>query len=377
MDLNAASQAVRSHATPQLVCLSNVVPRAVDWLWRNRIAVGKVTLLAGDPGLGKSFVSLDIASRVSTGAPWPDEPDVTRTPADVILLSGEDALDDTVRPRVDAMGADCDRIKALQGIIVSHSRAGDPERGVDLSKDIAALDEAMDQMNDCKLVVIDPISVYLGDANSNDNGEVRRVLSGLTRFAERRNVAVLLITHLRKGEGSPINRVIGSIGFVAAARAGLIIVKDPQNHDRRLMLPLKNNIAPDNGGLAYSIPREGDQSGTVCWEPDPVLLDAGDVLATPPKRRGPCPGVRDHAKAWLLTFLKEGPQPTATIAARAKECGISEATLRRAREELGVTSTKWGHAFWWQLPDNALALEGVDGQQAQPEQLDGPDDGWA
>lgn len=364
-------------ATPKFVLLSDVEPREVEWLWQNRIAIGKVNLLAGDPGLGKSYVTLDIASRVSTGAPWPDEPGVHRAVAGVILLSGEDFLDDTVRPRLDLLKADCTRIGAVQSVIVTRGgNRADVERGVDLSKDIESLEAAIDQIDGCKLVVVDPVSVYMGDVNSNDNAEVRGVLSQLSRLAERRNVAVLVVSHLRKGEGPPLTRVIGSVGFVAAPRTAWTIVKDPNNSERRLMLSLKNNIAPNVGGLAYAIPSEGEQAGTVCWEPEPVMLNADDVFVTPQQKRGPAPDLREEAKAWLQAKLDGVALPVNEIMAAADGAGISRATLRRAREELGVTSSKYGSGFWWALPDYVSGWGDVDEQHEQPEQVDGPDDEW-
>ena len=179
---------------PVLVCLADVEPRDVEWLWPRRIALGKITMLAGDPGLGKSFCSVDIAARISAGLAWPDLPDRPQSPGGVIILSAEDALDDTIRPRLDAAGADPSRVCALQAI-----QEIDPvtrrlrRRGFHLDKDLANLEGALRQMPGCRLVVIDPISSYMGDANSHNNAEVRGLLAPLSDLAARHRVAVLCI----------------------------------------------------------------------------------------------------------------------------------------------------------------------------------------
>ncbi len=267
-----------------IVRLSDVEPESVEWLWPGRIALGKLTLVAGDPGLGKSFLTLDMAARVSTGAGWPDSPGQRTDPGGVVLLSAEDALGDTIRPRLDAAGADVSRIVALEAIrSVGDVRGGGREsaRAFDLSRDLPTLEEAIRSVGDCRLVVIDPVTAYLGGVDSHKNADIRGLLAPLGALAERHRVAVVAVTHLNKASGGPaIYRAMGSLAFAAAARAAWAVTKDEPDPRRRLFVPIKNNIAPDTGGLAYRIEPLGvDGCPVVAWEPGPVNVSADDALA--------------------------------------------------------------------------------------------------
>ena len=267
-------------------------------------------MLAGDPGLGKSFVTLDMAARVLRGAAWPDEmpsaeggvPSVEgRTevsvgtaflppsplrlpPSSVVLLSAEDDMSKTIRPRLEALGADCLRIEAVEGI-EGHDADGTYSRPFDMSRDLAHLITAIERSGDCRLVVIDPISAYLGRVSENANAEVRSLLAPLAELAAKYNLAVVAVSHLRKEDGGAMYRTMGSMAFVAAARASWIITRDPDQSRRRLMLPVKNNLADDVGGLAYTIEPLGP-NGTpiVRWAAEPVAISV-DVAVTGPRRQ--------------------------------------------------------------------------------------------
>jgi len=170
---------ISARRQPVMVRMSDVEPQDVEWLWPGRIAVGKLTLLAGDPGLGKSFVSLDIASRVSLGSPWPDSRGHFAPEGSTVLLSAEDDEADTIRPRLDSAQARCDRISRLAAI-----KDGSKENTFDLERDIPALEMAVDLLGDCRLVIIDPISSYIvQNADSHKNSDVRRILAPLAQFA--------------------------------------------------------------------------------------------------------------------------------------------------------------------------------------------------
>lgn len=256
--------------TPVLVCLADVQSRPVEWLWSGRIALGKVTLIAGDPGLGKSFVTLDLAARVSRGMPWPDAPTLSAPLGGVVLLSADDDLEDTIRPRLDAAGADVQRIKAIHA--VRHNYKENPRESVfSLATDLVALEAAIQATHGCRLVIIDPITAYLGATDSHKNAEIRGLLAPLAALAAKYHVAIVLVTHLNKsGNGPAVYRTIGSIAFAAAARAVWGVVKDKDNERRRLMLPVKNNLAADALGLAYSIEPYGINGGpVVAWESKP------------------------------------------------------------------------------------------------------------
>jgi putative DNA primase/helicase len=341
---------------PVLVRLADVVAAPVQWLWEGRIAVGKTTMLAGDPGLGKSFLTLDMAARISTGMPWPDCPTLPNPAGGVVLLNCEDDLADTIRPRLDRMGADCTRITALAGVRTISGETGQMvERAFSLDRDVPRLEAAIRATPGCRLVIIDPITAYLGDADSHKNAEVRALLAPLGDLAARCGVAVVCVSHLNKGGGgAAIYRTMGSLAFVAAARAAWAVVKDRDDPagNRRLVLPVKNNLGPDNTGLAYRL-----IDGAVEWEPDPITMTADDALAssgdgTP----GPEPARRTHAVAWLRELLADGEMEVEEIRREAGHAGFAWRMLQRAAGELGVCRqrTAFGGPLTWRLAEAAI-----------------------
>ena len=338
---------------PVIVRLADVKPEPVAWLWPGRIALGKLTLIAGDPGLGKSFLTLDMASRVSTGAGWPDRRCESFAPGGVVLLSAEDGVADTIRPRLDAAGADVARIVALEAIRSVGDNGRESARTFDLSRDLLALESAIRSVEDCRLVVIDPVTAYLGGVDSHKNAEIRGLLAPLGAIAERHRVAMVAVTHLNKSGGGPaIYRAMGSLAFAAAARAAWAVSKDKDDPRRRLLLPIKNNIAPDTGGLAYRIEPLGvDGCPAVAWEPDPVNVSADDALAGD-RDEGGGRTERDDAADWLRDLLAPGPRPARDVERDARDAGYSIATVRRAKAAIGVVSRKpaFGGPWEWTLP---------------------------
>lgn len=344
MDTRARSAVLR--------VMADVRAEPVRWLWPGRIALGKLTMIAGDPGLGKSFLTLDLAARVSIGAGWPDAPHERGEPGGAVLLSAEDDIADTIRPRLDAAGADVSRIIALQAV-----RHGDgAARMFSLVTDLAALDDAIAQCAGCRLVVADPITAYLGKTDSHKNADIRGLLAPLAELAARHGVAIVAVSHLNKsGAGPAMYRTMGSLAFVAAARAAWAVARDPDDHARRLLLPVKNNLAPDAGGLAYTL-RTAGPGGTpyLLWDSRPVTVSADDVLAA--QIGGDDDRTeREDAAEWLRTALADGPVPADEVKRQAKANAISEATLRRAKSAVGVVARKLGFGdggqWLWALPD--------------------------
>ncbi|MDP6582331.1 MAG: AAA family ATPase, partial [Vicinamibacterales bacterium] len=218
------------------VLLSDVTPERVEWLWLGRIPSGKVTLIDGDPGLGKSALTTDLAARVSTGRPMPDgEPCEA---GGVVILTAEDALADTVRPRLDAAGANSTRIIAVPTV-----GTGEDEHMPSVPGDLGAIEVAIQRV-DARLVIIDPLMAYLGgEVNSHRDQDVRRALAPIAQLAERTGVAVLIIRHLNKDQGGKaIYRGGGSIGISGAARSVLLVAEDPDDLDRRILVPVKANL---------------------------------------------------------------------------------------------------------------------------------------
>jgi len=354
----AQQRATRDRA-PVMVRLSDVQPESVRWLWPGRIAMGKLTLLCGDPGLGKSFVTLDLAARVSSGAPWPDLPLLPNSTGGVVLLSAEDDLADTIRPRLDAAEADVSRIAAIQAVRRVLPSGQSQEADFDLTEDLAALEEAITQTPDCRLVVIDPLTAYLGKTDSHKNAEVRAVLARLFELAARRRVALLAVTHLNKANTLPaIYRAMGSLAFVAAARAVWAAVRDEQDEtgQRRLFVPIKNNLGADDSGLAYALGTAGN-TARVKWEPEPVDMRADDAM-----NGGRKAVVREDAGQFVLDTLTAngGDMLSADLTEAATAEGISERTLWRARRAVTESYKEKGRGGRWRCKLKGREEDGQD-----------------
>ncbi len=359
---------------PVTVCLADVTPTPVKWFWPSRIALGKLTLIVGDPGLGKSFITLDMAARVSRGMAWPDCPAVYNTPGGVVLLSAEDDLGDTIRPRLDAAGADLLRIKALTTIKRFAPALGkDVFEPFSLTKYLPALERTIESVSDCRLVVIDPVSAYLGGTDSHKNADVRGMLAPLSELAARHGVAIIAVNHLRKGEGPAMYRAMGSLAFIAAARAAYCVSKDKDDPTgkRRLFLPIKNNLGNDRDGLAYCLDDTFSANGqpVVKWEATPVSISADDALSEDGGRGEEDPSELEEAKTWLADMLAAAPMLAKDVLAQSRQNGISKRTLYRAKKALNVTTTKKGFdtGWAWRLPGtpDTPAPAAVEGSQVE------------
>ena len=223
-------------------CASEIEPERVEWLWPGRIAKGKHTCIAGEPGTGKSQLATYVAAQISMGAAWPcDEGSAPQ--GSVLMLSAEDGEADTIVPRLHAAGADLGRVHIVSAVRTDFRSS----RGFSLQADIELLEQKIAELGDVALITIDPISSYLGKTDSHKNAEVRGVLEPLSAMAERTRVAVLSVTHFSKAGAAnttkALHRFIGSIAFVGAPRMAFAVIEDADDRDRRLMLHAKNNLA--------------------------------------------------------------------------------------------------------------------------------------
>jgi len=339
---------------PMLVLMSDIEPREVRWLWPGRIPLGRITLLVGRPGEGKSFLTMDAAARVSTGSPWPDDAPCER--GSVLIISGEDDPADTIRPRLDAHHADVSRVHLLSMV----RRIGEDGKPFDVMfslNDLRALEAALQRLNECKLIVIDPIGSFLGgDVDAHRDNEVRSILAPLAKLAERYGPAVLVVAHRRKSAGSIADDLaLGSRAFTGIARAVWHLARDPNNKPRRLLLPGKNNLAREGDGLAFTV--AGDPPAIV-WGREPVQMSADDALAiendggNEEAKPGPEPRARLAAEDWLRKLLATGEVPAAKVKGEAKAAGMSFRTVQRAADELGVIREKntFDGGWQWRFP---------------------------
>jgi hypothetical protein len=348
--------------------LSDIEAKPVSWLWRGRIARGKVSIIAGNPGLGKSQVTASIAAIVTTGGRWPVDRSQC-TPGDVVFLSAEDDPADTLRPRLEAAGANLHRVHVMEAVIVGYTGEGQRQkRAFSLQRDTEALSAKLAELGDVAAVVIDPITAYLGDVDSHRNAEVRALLAPLSELAAQHGTAIIGVSHLNKSAGTEaLMRVTGSLAFVAAARGAYLVAQDPENPARRFFLPMKNNIGPDSVGLAFRIAGATVQSGAgpletslVVWDSEPVTTTANEVMRTLVPEHG---SALREAEEWLRETLSE-PTPAAEISRLATDAGISGKTLRRASESLRIVKGKTGmKAGWvWSLPPK-MPMTSEDAQQ--------------
>jgi len=364
-----AQRAVSEQAQlgPVLRRFSDIEPEALRWLWPGRVPLGKLTLLIGDPGLGKSLVTIDIASRVTRGASFPDGAECER--GEVLFLSAEDDAADTIRPRLDGAGADVSRVHTLDAVRVQLTDGKTSEKAFSLETDIGHLESALDRHPNIRLVVVDPLSAYLGGTDSHSNAEIRGLLSPLAAMAARRKVAVLCVTHLRKSPGNAVHRAIGSIAFAAAARAVWAVAPDPADVECRLLLAVKQNLSASAAGMAFRILAPGG-TARVEWEAGVVNLTANDVLGGVELQQGQ--SARSEAIEWLRDLLADGPVAQGTIRSEAESAGLSWATVRRAKDALGVVAKKSTyHGGWeWRL-ENAQRedAQAIDSQMSTFKQL--------
>jgi putative DNA primase/helicase len=222
---------------------SEITPRDIDFLWDGRLARGKHTCVAGEPGAGKSQLSIAIIAAITTGGEWPcGEGCAPR--GNVIILNAEDDVDDTIVPRLKAAGADPYRVHIVNAVT---TKDGKGQTIFNLQADLELLEKKIDEIGEVALVNIDPVSSYMGKTDSHKNSEVRGVLEPISQMAARKRAAILSVTHFSKSNSGTttkaLHRFIGSIAFVGAPRAAFAVIEDPDNHGRMLFLHAKNNMA--------------------------------------------------------------------------------------------------------------------------------------
>ncbi len=361
-----------SGAQPVVVRLSDVEPEEVRWLWEPYIPLGKLTIAEGDPGVGKTWFALQLASIVTRGHPLPSVmdglPRGQREPANVVYLTAEDGLGDTLRPRLDGAGADPSRVFALRGIR-SRDPKTDKEREDPFTLDnLEALEHVL-KKHAPALVVVDPVQGFLGaGVDAHRANETRPILAACARLAERYGCAFVLIRHLGKTPSArAIYRGLGSIDFAAAARSVLLVGKDPSNPEHvRAIAHVKSSLAPAGSSIGFEL-----RQGEFLWTGRSDLT-AGDLLAA-----DPLPGdgsAVDAACEFLRTELVGGPRPSREMDSVAEREGIKRSTLKRARKKLGVIAQKVGRPGQGGCWEWALPSEGDHRiREEDQENHDGPD----
>ncbi len=339
---------------------SDVAPQPIEWLWPGWLASGKVHILGGAPGTGKTTISLALAAAISQGGAWPDG---ARSPkGKVVIWSGEDDPADTLIPRLQLSGAKLDNIYFVGNVHHGHER-----RAFDPASDTECLMQRLMDLKDVRLLIIDPIvSAIAGD--SHKNAEVRRGLQPLADLAASLRCALLGITHFSKGTTGrePVERLTGSLAFGAVARIVMVAAKHQELNgeglSQRVLLRAKSNIGQDSGGFAYELTQAeirehpGVTASFVQWR-EPIDGTARDIL----READEVSDDGDHAslpdaKQFLKDLLSDGPKSAKDVRKVADGAGYSWATIRRAQQKLGIKAQKEGGHFggyqrWvWALP---------------------------
>lgn len=319
----------------ELVPLSSIAAEEISWLWHPYIPLKKLTLMEGDPASGKTFLLLAIAAAITRGYALPDQggrvgkPDASQA-GNVVYITAEDGLADTIRPRADKVGADVSRI-----FVPPMPEAFSLAEPAALSKAMARFKPSM--------LVLDPIQAFLGgDMDMHRTNEVRPFMTTLLALAIEHNCAVVAIRHWTKAGGMKAkHRGQGSVDFSAAARSVLSVGESPEDETLRIMAQAKASLAALGASMVFSITDHGlEWCGT-------STLTADELAAAQPTRHKE---QRKDAMQWLKEYLHDGPQPSNTVIALAESAGISKRTLDRAKEHLRVLSTKEGGTWYWRLP---------------------------
>jgi putative DNA primase/helicase len=327
--------------------LAEIEPREVQWLWEKRFPKGMLTLMCGDPGSGKSTICGCLAAAITTGGPLPGG---CRAPKGRVLwLSAEDDTAAILVPKAMAAGADRSRFHIIEGV---RGRSGECEP-FNLQKDLEELEAALKFYGDVELLVIDPLTSYLGTADYTDHQKVRAVLGPLKVLCEKHGLTAIGVMHFNKSEGTnPLYRIVGSGAFGAAARSVWMACRNPEQQDESILVCAKMSVAPMPLGVSYTI------AGTppaIAWGKDDVTITAQDALAAQTKRAN-----FSGCQAWLNERLLGGMVPLRRLLEEGERMGYAEEDLQKARKGIGARTKKismsggWG----WYLPGReALAQE--------------------
>ena len=309
--------------------LKIITVEEVEWLWYPYIPFGKLTIIHGDGGEGKTTLILQLAALLSRGEKLPCD-STEREPIKVIYQTAEDGLGDTIKPRLLAGNADCSQIK-----VIDESEAT-----------LTMLDERIEKAiveTGARALILDSVQAYIGaKVDMNRANEVRAILSQLGRIAGQYRCAIILVGHLNKVQGNKSNyRGLGSIDFQATARSVLIVGRLKDNPQIRVMVQDKSSLAPEGEPIAFELDKENGFRWLGHYD-----ISADDLLCGIPREKK-----SEQAENLILEYLSQGKYPQQALLKKAQAIGISKRVLDEAKKELNVRSLKEGSQWYWELPE--------------------------
>lgn len=310
----------------KIISMDEIEEKEVEWLWYPYIPYGKITIVQGDPGEGKTTTILRISALLSRGEKLPCD-DTEREPINIIYQTAEDGLDDTVKPRLLEANADCSRIKVID----------------ESDKSLSMIDERIEQAlieTGARVVILDPIQAYLGkDVNMNCANEIRDVMKQIGQLANRLKCAIILVGHMNKGGGKSAYRGLGSIDFQAVARSVLVVGRVKDNPTTRVIAQSKSSLAPEGDSISFELDKE---TGFHWIGKCNVSVD--DLLMGVSKENK-----SQLAKVLLKEILADGKVLQSEIVDKAKDKGISKRILDEMKKKLNIKSIKEGNQWYWKL----------------------------
>lgn len=313
----------------KIISMDEVPVEEVEWLWYPYIPFGKLTIIHGDGGEGKTTLILQLAALLSRGEKLPCD-NTKREPIKVIYQTAEDGLGDTIKPRLLAGNADCSQIK-----VIDESEAT-----------LTMLDERIEKAiveTGARALILDPVQAYIGaKVDMNRANEVRAVLSQLGRIAGQYRCAIILVGHLNKAQGNKSNyRGLGSIDFQATARSVLIVGRLKDNPQIRVMVQDKSSLAPEGEPIAFELGKENGFRWLGHYD-----ISVDDLLSGIPREKK-----SEQAENLIFEYLSKGKYPQKELVKKAQAIGISKRVLDEAKKALNVQSVKEGSQWYWQLPE--------------------------
>ena len=322
----------------KLIHIDDVVSKEVEWLWYPYIPYGKITIIEGDPGEGKTTLVLKLAAALSMGLPLPCDDDKEYEPIHIIYQTAEDGIEDTIKPRLEKAGADCSMIRVID----------------ETDKELSMTDDRLEQAiieTGARLIILDPIQAYIGaTVDMHRANEIRPVLKHLGIIAEKHNCAIILIGHMNKASGSKSTyRGLGSIDIQATARSVLLVARLRDKPNIRIMAHDKSSLAPAGDAIGFEMTED---NGMVCIGPYDITIDE---LLSGNEGRGK--KKLDIAENFIKEYFGTNKViPSNEIMMEAAKRSIKRNTLLSAKKKLGITSDKEkaedGTIYWtWIMPE--------------------------